>query len=246
MWNNSNMFYVLCKRLRPSFKFRPHCVFEIDSPCSTRSWWRTAMMRTVILFVPPIRDTMDSVKQSAALCLLRLNRTSPDLVPMGEWTARVVHLLNDQHLVRLRSIPHLTRSKNHLVLADCNYDMWKQTAPAPLLKHWSCSWQLSVLMDVFTHEIVVTWFSCLSFACGSAIWNAFNYWFGNTTAVTLNWRVEGLLQKATYCAQSHHYTRFFLACPEMVMAVGVIGPFFREKIVKRNFLVNLSCDLRMC
>jgi len=48
-----------------------------------------------------IRDTMDSVKQSAALCLLRLNRTSPDLVPMGEWTARVVHLLNDQHLVRL-------------------------------------------------------------------------------------------------------------------------------------------------
>lgn len=48
-----------------------------------------------------VRDTMDSVKQSAALCLLRLNRTSPDLVPMGEWTARVVHLLNDQHLVRL-------------------------------------------------------------------------------------------------------------------------------------------------
>ncbi|XP_046898051.1 AP-2 complex subunit alpha-2 [Hypomesus transpacificus] len=43
-------------------------------------------------------DSMDSVKQSAALCLLRLNRTSPDLVPMGEWTARVVHLLNDQHL----------------------------------------------------------------------------------------------------------------------------------------------------
>ncbi|XP_036390437.1 LOW QUALITY PROTEIN: AP-2 complex subunit alpha-2-like [Megalops cyprinoides] len=43
-------------------------------------------------------DTMDSVKQSAALCLLRLNRTSPDLVPVGEWTSRVVHLLNDQHL----------------------------------------------------------------------------------------------------------------------------------------------------
>ncbi|KAM4596914.1 AP-2 complex subunit alpha-2-like [Fundulus diaphanus] len=43
-------------------------------------------------------DTMDSVKQSAALCLLRLNRTCPDLIPMGEWTARVVHLLNDQHL----------------------------------------------------------------------------------------------------------------------------------------------------
>lgn len=48
-----------------------------------------------------VRDTMDSVKQSAALCLLRLYRTSPDLVPTGEWAARVVHLLNDQHLVRL-------------------------------------------------------------------------------------------------------------------------------------------------
>ncbi|XP_044300404.1 AP-2 complex subunit alpha-1 isoform X8 [Varanus komodoensis] len=43
-------------------------------------------------------DTMDSVKQSAALCLLRLYKTSPDLVPMGEWTSRVVHLLNDQHM----------------------------------------------------------------------------------------------------------------------------------------------------
>ncbi|XP_017363278.1 AP-2 complex subunit alpha-2 isoform X4 [Cebus imitator] len=41
---------------------------------------------------------MDSVKQSAALCLLRLYRTSSDLVPMGDWTSRVVHLLNDQHL----------------------------------------------------------------------------------------------------------------------------------------------------
>uniref|UniRef100_M3YD34 Clathrin adaptor alpha/beta/gamma-adaptin appendage Ig-like subdomain domain-containing protein n=1 Tax=Mustela putorius furo TaxID=9669 RepID=M3YD34_MUSPF len=45
-------------------------------------------------------DTMDSVKQSAALCLLRLYRTSPDLVPMGDWTSRVVHLLNDQHLTQ--------------------------------------------------------------------------------------------------------------------------------------------------
>ncbi|KAI5613408.1 AP-2 complex subunit alpha-2 isoform X4, partial [Silurus asotus] len=44
-------------------------------------------------------DTMDSVKQSAALCLLRLYKTSPDLVLMGEWTSRVVHLLNDQHML---------------------------------------------------------------------------------------------------------------------------------------------------
>lgn len=42
---------------------------------------------------------MDSAKQSAALCLLRLYRTSPHLVPTGDWASRVVHLLNDQHLV---------------------------------------------------------------------------------------------------------------------------------------------------
>ena len=41
---------------------------------------------------------MDVVKQSAALCLLRLLRTAPDVVPGGEWTSRIVHLLNDQHL----------------------------------------------------------------------------------------------------------------------------------------------------
>lgn len=53
----------------------------------------------------PHRDSMDSVKQSAALCLLRLYKASPDLVPMGEWTARVVHLLNDQHMVRCPAAP---------------------------------------------------------------------------------------------------------------------------------------------
>lgn len=51
------------------------------------------------------RDSMDSVKQSAALCLLRLYKASPDLVPMGEWTARVVHLLNDQHMVGPAPVP---------------------------------------------------------------------------------------------------------------------------------------------
>ena len=49
---------------------------------------------------------MDSVKQSAALCLLRLYKTSPDLVLMGEWTSRVVHLLNDQHMVSLTHRKH--------------------------------------------------------------------------------------------------------------------------------------------
>ncbi|XP_052217993.1 AP-2 complex subunit alpha-2-like isoform X2 [Dreissena polymorpha] len=43
-------------------------------------------------------DTIDSVKQSAALTLLRLLRSSPDSIPMGEWMSRIIHLLNDQHM----------------------------------------------------------------------------------------------------------------------------------------------------
>lgn len=43
-------------------------------------------------------ETIDSVKQSAALTLLRLLRTSPEYIQIGEWSSRVIHLLNDQHL----------------------------------------------------------------------------------------------------------------------------------------------------
>lgn len=43
-------------------------------------------------------DTIDAVKQSAALTLLRLLRTSPDLIIISEWSSRVIHLLNDQHM----------------------------------------------------------------------------------------------------------------------------------------------------
>lgn len=43
-------------------------------------------------------ETIDLVKQSAALCLLRLLRTMPEIIPSGEWTTRIIHLLNDQHM----------------------------------------------------------------------------------------------------------------------------------------------------
>jgi AP-2 complex subunit alpha len=43
-------------------------------------------------------DTVDSVKQSAALCLLKLFRTSNDVISPNETASRIVHLLNDSHL----------------------------------------------------------------------------------------------------------------------------------------------------
>lgn len=44
-------------------------------------------------------DTIDFVKQSAALCLLKLFRTTPDVMPSSEHASRITHLLNDSHMV---------------------------------------------------------------------------------------------------------------------------------------------------
>ncbi|KAK1329935.1 hypothetical protein QTO34_010118 [Cnephaeus nilssonii] len=71
-----------------------HCIANVGSREMGEAF--AADIPRILVAVP--RDSMDSVKQSAALCLLRLYKASPDLVPMGEWTARVVHLLNDQHM----------------------------------------------------------------------------------------------------------------------------------------------------
>ncbi|CAD5216885.1 unnamed protein product [Bursaphelenchus okinawaensis] len=43
-------------------------------------------------------DTVDFVKQSAALCLLKLFRTSNQVLQPGEYSSRIVHLINDSHL----------------------------------------------------------------------------------------------------------------------------------------------------
>lgn len=43
-------------------------------------------------------DSIEVVKQSAALCFLKLYRTMPSLAPQGEIVNRIVHLLNDSHL----------------------------------------------------------------------------------------------------------------------------------------------------
>ena len=49
------------------------------------------------LLVSP--DTTDNVKQCTALCVLKLFRLKADILPPGEWTSRIVQLLNDKHLV---------------------------------------------------------------------------------------------------------------------------------------------------
>ncbi|KFD54147.1 hypothetical protein M513_04924 [Trichuris suis] len=48
------------------------------------------------LLVSP--ENIDFVKQSSALCLLRLLRANPEFMPVSEYSSRIVHLLNDQHI----------------------------------------------------------------------------------------------------------------------------------------------------
>ncbi|XP_060694686.1 AP-2 complex subunit alpha-2-like isoform X1 [Hemiscyllium ocellatum] len=98
--SNSELMHLINNALRNDLASRNptfmglalHCIANVGSQ---------EMAEAFASEIPKILvagDTMDSTKQSAALCLLRLYRTSPDLVPMGEWTSRVIHLLNDQHL----------------------------------------------------------------------------------------------------------------------------------------------------
>ena len=45
----------------------------------------------------PHSDTNNGVKQTAALCLLRLLLVNPRLIPIDQHAARIVQLLNDRH-----------------------------------------------------------------------------------------------------------------------------------------------------
>ncbi|XP_078346007.1 AP-2 complex subunit alpha-2-like [Oculina patagonica] len=63
------------------------------------------------LLVSP--DTNDSVKQCAALCVLKLFRLKTDILPPGEWTSRIVQLLNDKHLGVVTSAASLIHGVVH-------------------------------------------------------------------------------------------------------------------------------------
>uniref|UniRef100_F7ABG2 AP-2 complex subunit alpha n=1 Tax=Ciona intestinalis TaxID=7719 RepID=F7ABG2_CIOIN len=60
----------------------------------------------------------ESVKQSAALCLLRLIRTLPDAMTYAEWASRVIHLLNDQHMGVVTSAASLIHTLSQLSPGD--------------------------------------------------------------------------------------------------------------------------------
>jgi AP-2 complex subunit alpha len=55
-------------------------------------------------------DSPAFVKKKAALCMLRLFRKSPECIPTGEWTSRIIQLLDDPDLAVVSSVTSLLLS----------------------------------------------------------------------------------------------------------------------------------------
>ncbi|VDL65255.1 unnamed protein product [Nippostrongylus brasiliensis] len=55
-------------------------------------------------------NDLPKLLQSAALCLLKLFRTAPDIIQPGEYASRIVHLLNDSHMGVVTSAASLIES----------------------------------------------------------------------------------------------------------------------------------------
>lgn len=51
------------------------------------------------------RATHNAVKQTAALCLLKMLRVNPKAIPIDQHAARIVQLINDKHLVSVSPPP---------------------------------------------------------------------------------------------------------------------------------------------
>ncbi len=49
---------------------------------------------------PPFSDRTNAVKQTAALCLLRLLRVNPQAVSIDQYAVKIVQLINEKHMVR--------------------------------------------------------------------------------------------------------------------------------------------------
>lgn len=50
------------------------------------------------------RNTHNAVKQTAALCLLKMLRVNPKAIPIDQHAAKIVQLINDKHLVSVTNL----------------------------------------------------------------------------------------------------------------------------------------------
>uniref|UniRef100_A0A0N5AFA4 AP-2 complex subunit alpha n=1 Tax=Syphacia muris TaxID=451379 RepID=A0A0N5AFA4_9BILA len=98
--NNSNLIKLIIQSIKNDLQSRNPVHINLALQCIANIGSRD-MAEAFAQELPKFLvsgDTIDFVKQSAALCLLKLFRTCPEVVPSSEYASRIVHLLNDQHL----------------------------------------------------------------------------------------------------------------------------------------------------
>ena len=92
-----------------------HCIANVGTPEMAEAFFGEIPKLLIS------KEDIDSVKQSAALCMLRLYRAAPQHLPSGEWQGRIIHLLNDSHLGVVTSAISLIHA-----LSEAQPDKYKQ------------------------------------------------------------------------------------------------------------------------
>ena len=59
--------------------------------------------------LPCSRSSTPNVRKKAALCLLRMQRVNPKLVPPSDWAGQLLSLLDDRHLGVVLSVMTLVQ-----------------------------------------------------------------------------------------------------------------------------------------
>lgn len=127
-----------------------HCIANVGTP---------EMAEAFFSEIPKLlisKEDIDSVKQSAALCMLRLYRAAPQHLPTGEWQSRIIHLLNDSHLGVVTSAISLIHA-----LSESNPEKYKQAvgfASNRLSRIVTSTYQ--DLQDYTYYFVPAPWLSC--------------------------------------------------------------------------------------
>lgn len=101
MNSNSDLMRLIIQSIKNDLSSRNPIHVNLALQCIANIGIGREMAETFAPEIPRLLvsgDTIDVVKQSAALCLLRLFRAMPEMTLSSEWTSRIIHLLNDQHM----------------------------------------------------------------------------------------------------------------------------------------------------
>lgn len=114
--SNSDLMRLIIQSIKNDLSSRNPIHVNLALQCIANIGIGREMAETFAPEIPRLLvsgDTIDVVKQSAALCLLRLFRAMPEMTLSSEWTSRIIHLLNDQHMGVVTAAVSLINSLVH-------------------------------------------------------------------------------------------------------------------------------------